>query len=178
MGYAARNGSPRIGPGFLTILLLVTTLAQTGIAAESLRVDRVDEMLVLTWDAGAPPYGVFRNWEAQQMALPGNQIATTEDSTYTEPFWASPGLSFFWVGPASDQHECGESLCSIEQDYCLVLLPGLPDFPISYECYEIPVACLPVDVCPCLVGENGLPAAAGFCQQQATGAYVVTVALP
>ena len=57
--------------------------------------------------------------------------------------------------------------------------PGVPGIPIEYECRSIPETCPPPETCQCLVSEwESDPGAAVDCEQLATGAHVVTLALP
>lgn len=70
---------------------------------------------------------------------------------------------------------CGQTRCQINAEYCVEVLPGLPEAPISYSCAAVPSQCRPTPTCDCV--RATAPGEVG-CASSGAGQLTVTFAAP
>ncbi len=98
------NGRKLVMVGLVVATACGVTSAD--IVPDSLRLSRVGTTVRLDWDAGMPPYAIYRAPTPQSVIDPPNMVAQTSSTTYEEPIDATSQRFFRVADPPPVQPVC------------------------------------------------------------------------
>jgi hypothetical protein len=114
------------------LLLCASFAALAEPAPGSLRVTKTADSIVLTWEAGTGPYGIYRSVFPDDIVRPAWLVGATADLTWSEPIAAAPDVAFYLVDepqPCGSDSQCDNTLVCDGQETCgpdRICAPGTP----------------------------------------------------
>lgn len=126
--------SPRLA-GTVVFCVLVALALAPALAAPapgSLRVTKTADSIVLTWEEGSGPYGIYRSVFPDDVVRPAWLVDGTAALTYSEAIDAAPGTRFYVVDdpiPCGTDAQCDNTLVCDGTETCgpdRVCAPGVP----------------------------------------------------
>ncbi len=96
------------------IVALAASASMAAPLPDSLRLEKTDSSVRLTWLAGEGPYAIFRSHDPTDLERPAWMIGVTDDLFYDDQLDGKPGtMAYYFVGdpiPCASDAECDDNL--------------------------------------------------------------------
>ena len=165
----------------LGLLLVGASLPATaGMDPTSLRLERMADDVRLSWVGDDPTYVIYRSDDPTTVEAAPNELSTSVISEYVDPLSGISCASCYYLVVPDHRFACGELTCSADDQYCLILYPGVPEAPPQHSCPTTPAECLADPTCSCVQAaiDDEWPALASECMQDGDGPITISVYAP